>query len=135
MPLVFTAEQVERPVLADRGALRRDLLEHLLAVRPKLFRIYPLPYLRWVVDDTITLAAPFGLQSVPAQRMFLQLRFDIAPGFYKEPAIADVLADQALEPMARWEKLGTEEFGDAWLQATARDGSDEWRARFWTEAA
>ena len=135
MPLVFTAEQMERPMFGDRSAMRRDLLEHLLEVRPALFKIYSLPYLRWVVNDTLNLAAPFGLRSVPAQRMFLQMRFDMAPGFYKEPAIADALKDTSLEPMARWQRLTNEEFGDAWLRAQARNGADEWRANFWTEAA
>jgi hypothetical protein len=103
----------------------------LIEFKPEVVRAYPLPYIRWLVRDTLDLAAAFQLQSVPALRVFLQLRFDIAPGFFKEAAIAGVLADRGLQPMARWSRLAQPEFGDAWLRARTFSGADEWRARFW----
>lgn len=78
-----------------------DLLQHLAEYRPAVIAAYPLPYLQWVVNDTLDLAQPFGLDDVPALRAFLQLRFDIAPGFYKQAEIAEVLNRRDVAPMAR----------------------------------
>ena len=129
--LIFSAEQMNRPLLANRSRLEADLLQHLLALRPALFEAYPVPYLHWVVQDTLDIAATFGLDDVVALRVFLQLRFDIAPGFWREPSIADVLGRRALAPMARWQRLSEEPFGDAWLRAAQYQGAGEWRERFW----
>ncbi len=129
--LTFTAEQMNRLALANRSRLETDLLQHLLEVRPRLFELYPMPYLHWVVQDTLDIAATFGLADVEALRVFLQLRFDVAPGFWREPAIAQVLSRRDLAPMARWQALSQEPFGDAWLRAAQYQGAGEWRERFW----
>ena len=133
--LQFTNAQMQRPVLADRPRLDKDLLEHLADVKPELFRAYPLPYLQWVAHDTVDLAAPFDLQDVFALRVFLRLRFEVAPGFFRQPQIAATLGDRTLAPMKRWERLSMPPFGDAWLEARQFDGAGEWRARYWGVAA
>jgi hypothetical protein len=129
--LTFTAEQMNRLALSNRSRLETDLLQHLLEVRPRLFELYPMPYLHWVVQDTLDVAATFGLADVEALRVFLQLRFDVAPGFWREPAIAQVLNRRDLAPMARWQALSQEPFGDAWLRAAHHQGAGEWRERYW----
>jgi hypothetical protein len=129
--LIFSAEQMNRPLLANRSRLEADLLQHLLELRPALFEAYPLPYLHWLVQDTLDIAAPFGLDDVEALRVFLQLRFDIAPGFWREPEIAAVLRRRELAPMARWKVLANEPYGDAWLRAAQYDSAGEWRERYW----
>ena len=37
MPLIFSAEQMQRPLLGNRGRLESDLLQHLLEFRAELF--------------------------------------------------------------------------------------------------
>jgi hypothetical protein len=129
--LMMTAEQMNRLALSNRSRLETDLLQHLLEFRPKLFETYPMPYLHWVVQDTLDIAAGFGLADVEALRVFVQLRFDVAPGFWREPAIAQVLGRRDLPPMARWQMLSEEPFGDAWLRAAQYQGAGEWRERYW----
>ena len=135
MLLIFTAEQMQRPLLANRSRFESDLLQHLLEFRAELFATYPMPYLHFVVRDTLDIAAPFRLNDVEALRVFLQLRFDIAPGFWREPEIAATLGRRDLAPMARWALLATDQFGDAWLRAAQYRSAGEWRERFWVEAA
>ncbi|HEX7686454.1 MAG TPA: hypothetical protein VF453_02050 [Burkholderiaceae bacterium] len=135
MVLRFTTAQIDAPVLADPRLLERELFMHLLEVRPNLRACYPLPYLRWVVRDSIRLAAPFRFDTVAAYRMFLLLRFDVAPGYFKQSDIAQALSDTSLETMERWKRLTGPEYADAWLQAYAFDGAGEWRATFWNEPA
>lgn len=125
--------QIEGPLLASRPQLEQDLLQHIFEVRPQLFTAHPIAYLRRLVKNTLDIAATFGLNDVGALRVFLQLRFDIAPGFYKEPELAKVLADRRLPPKKRWTRLSQSEFGDAWLRARAFRGEDEWLARYWKE--
>jgi hypothetical protein len=80
--------QIDGPLLQDRPRLRRDLAIHLMEVRPRLFDVYPSPYLMAVIDDTIDIAMEFGFTDVQALRVFLQLRWDVAPGFYLQSDIA-----------------------------------------------
>jgi len=134
MTLRFTTAQIDAPVLADPRLLERELLTHLLEARPRLRACYPLPYLRWTVRDSMKLAAPFRFEVVAAYRMFLLLRFDVAPGFFKQADIARALADARVPAMDRWARLGEPEFGDAWLQAREFDGAGEWRTAFWNDS-
>lgn len=129
-----TDDTWQAPLLADRRLLEADLLQLLAQRRPRVFSAYPAGYLRWLVADTLFIAAPFALDDVEALRTFLLMRFDIAPGFWRQPEIAGVLRDASLAPMARWEALAQEPFGQAWLDAARFDGAREWRERFWGEA-
>ena len=129
--LHFSDAQIQAMLLADRQRLQLDTLESLAKVGPAIFEAYPTHYLLWVVQDTLTLAAPFRLHDVYALRVFLQLRFDIAPGFWRQPQIGAVLGDQGLAPMARWARLAQEPFGQAWLEAAEYDSAAEWRANLW----
>lgn len=122
---------MQSPLLADHARLAHDLLTHLRDVKPAIFACYPLPYLQWLARDTLALAAPFKLDDVYALRTFFRSRFEIAPGFYKEPAIAAVLQDAGLPPMERWKRLTQPEFAAGWLSAQRYDGPAEWRSRYW----
>jgi hypothetical protein len=122
-------------LLDNRPRLESDLLNNLARARPALFDLYPLPYLRWIVHDTLDIAAPWHFDDVYALRTFLLLRFDIAPGLHKPPRIAAVLQDRNLGSMQRWERLAQPEFADAWLDALRFNGPAEWRAGYWKEPA
>jgi hypothetical protein len=135
MALRFTTAQIDAPLLADPRLLERELFVHLLEARPQLRECYPLPYLRWVVRESMRLAAPLRFETVAAYRIFLLLRFDVAPGFFKQADIARVLSDFRIDAMARWERLTEPGYGDAWLQARRFDGAAEWRSAFWSETA
>lgn len=127
-------DQINASLLADRPALRRDLAIHLMEVRPRLFDIHPAPYLMALIDDSIELALGFGLRDVQALRVFLQLRWDVAPGFYLQPRIAAGLRQHARLGMGCWERLSQPEWGDAWLAAHDYDEPRHWRERLWGEA-
>lgn len=132
---IVTVAQMEGPLRSDRTRLEADLLCHLAEHRPRLFDAYPRSYLEWVVHDTVDLAAPFRLDEVHALRVFLQLRFDIAPGFFRQPEIAAVLGRHRLPAMRRWERLADPSYGDAWVAARQFAGAKEWRAHYWGVAA
>ncbi|MBL8472112.1 MAG: hypothetical protein KF778_05675 [Rhodocyclaceae bacterium] len=123
--------QLQDHLLADRERLANDLVAHLREVKPALFLCYPLPYLHWVACDSLLVSEPFRLDDVYALRTFFRLRFEIAPGFYKEPRIAAVLRDASLAGIQRFERLAQPEFSDAWLAAQQFDGPIEWRSRYW----
>lgn len=125
-------EQINAMAQSNRPLLRRDLATHLLQFRPHLFEIHPTPYLMVLIDDTIELALSFGMTDVLATRVFLQLRWDVAPGFYLQPDIAAALHRHGHEGMACWEWLARDEYGDAWLAAHEFDQPRHWRERLWT---
>lgn len=129
--LRFTKAQLQTPVLKDRARLVKDIELHLMEFRPKLFEIFPRPYLGWVINDSVEIASHFKLDDVEALRVFVRLRWDIAPGFYKQPNIAAVLSRTELPGMARFEELAAERYADDWVEAARFDDAREWRARFW----
>jgi hypothetical protein len=127
-------EQINEMARNNRPLLRRDLVLHLTTVHPKLFDIHPLPYLMAVIDDSIDLALSFGLVDVQAMRVFLQLRWDVASGFYLQSQIFSGLKSFAHLGMGCWEQLSQPEWGDAWLQAHEFDKPQHWRGRMWGES-
>jgi hypothetical protein len=127
----LSREQINAPLLDDRPRLRRDLAIHLMEVRPALFDIHPAPYLMALVDDSIELALGFGITDVQALRVFLQLRWDVAAGYFLQPEIATALRQHGRDGMACWERLAQEDYGDAWLAAHAFDEPHHWRERLW----
>jgi len=123
--------QINEMTRNNRPLLRRDLTLHLTQTHPKLFDIHPLPYLMAIIDDSIELALSFGLMDVQAMRVFVQLRWDVAPGFYLQPQIASGLRQHADLGMGCWEQLSQPEWGDAWLEAHEFDQPQHWRQRLW----
>jgi hypothetical protein len=129
--LRLTEAQMHALTLNIRPALLFDLEQHLRQRRPDLFRIHGTGYLRWVIYDTVELAAPFRIDDVYSLRAFLTLRFSIAPGFYKQPRIAAVLAQTGRPAAERMAELATEPYAEAWLDAHRFDSPREWRERLW----
>lgn len=126
-------DQLNRMLLANRELLNRDIEEHLTEYRPHILAAYPRPYLRWVINDSLDIGLGLGIDDVTMLRVFVQLRWDIAPGFFKQPEIARVLANRELTAEQRFEKLATEPYADAWAEAERYDRPEEWRARFWSD--
>lgn len=131
--IVIRSEQINEMLLVNRRLLIRDIEDHLIKYRQHVVAAYPRPYLRWVIDDSLDIAQGLGVNDVQMLRVFVRLRWDIAPGFYKQPDIACVLANRQLTTVQRFEMLATDAFTDAWTDAERYDGPDEWRARFWSE--
>jgi hypothetical protein len=131
--LRIRAAQIEAILLGNRTTLIADLEAFLARCCPHVVRAYPRPYLRWVIGDGLDIALRMGLDDVHVLRVFTRLRWDIAPGFYKQPAIAAVLGDVALAPAERLARLATDEFAAAWDEARRFDSPAEWRARFWQD--
>lgn len=127
----FTKAPPQAPVLTERARLVKDIELHLVEFRPELFEIFPRPYLGWVINDGVEIASHFKLNDVEALRVFVRLRWDIAPGFYKQPTIAAVLSRTELSGMARFEELASERYADDWIAAARFNDAREWRARFW----
>jgi len=131
--LTFSEAQMHALTLRLPSALLFDLEQFLRGARPQLFDCYPHGYLRWVIQDTVALAAPFRIDDVYSLRAFLALRWSIAPGFFKEPRIAAVLTQTGRPAAARLAELATEPYAEAWLEAQRFDGAREWRGRLWGE--
>lgn len=131
--LVIRFAQVNAIVLGNRQLLVNDIESFIVDYCPDAAGAYPRPYLRWVIDDSIELALGMGIDDVYMLRVFVRLRWDIAPGFYKQPAIAALLRDSTLTPAQRFAKLATDDFADAWEEACRFDSPAEWRVRFWED--
>ena len=126
-------EKVNKLILPHRDLLIEDIEDHLLEYRPEIGRAYPRPYLRWVINDSLDIAATFELDDVQMLRVFVRLRWEIAPGFYKQPDIARVLANRDLTAEQRFETLAAEAYAAAWEDAGRYAGPEEWRSRFWSD--
>lgn len=133
--LTLRRDQINTMVLANRPLLIQDIEDYLSEFRPHIVAAYPRPYLRWVINDAVDIALGLGIDDVRMLRVFVRLRWDIAPGFYKQPDLAAVLADRARSPVERFATLATDAYADAWTDAERYDGPQEWRERFWVDEA
>ena len=125
--------QLDGMVLNRREMLIKDIEEHLAEYRPDLASAYPRPYLLWAINDSIEIASQFRIDDVFSMRLFVRLRWDIAPGFYKQPQIARVLSQERRTAEDRFEELASEWFAEAWEEAQKFDDPEEWRTRFWRD--
>lgn len=129
--LTIRESQLHGIVLNQRKMLIRDIQEHLAKYRPDIGAIYPKPYLLWVINDSIEIASQFRIDDIFSIRLFVRLRWEIAPGFYKQPEIARVLSQERRTAEDRFKELATERFAESWEAAQQFNDPDEWRARFW----
>ena len=117
--------------LSNRQSLIHEIEQHLTQFRPDILRIYPRPYLRWLINDSIELAKPFNIDNAYMMRLFVRLRWEIAPGFYRQAHIASVLAQTTRPSEDRFAELATLSYADAWEDARKFNGAREWREHFW----
>ena len=87
--------------------------------------------MRWLINDSIELAQPFNIDDAYIMRLFVRLRWDIAPGFYRQPQIAQVLAQTSRSAESRFTELASPAYADAWEEARKYTGAREWRNHFW----
>ena len=118
-------------VLSSRPLLIYEIEQHLIEFRPDILRIYPRPYLRWLINDSIELAQPFNIDNAYMMRLFVRLRWDIAPGFYRQAHIASVLAQTTRPSEDRFAELTGPAYASAWEDARKFNGAREWREHFW----
>lgn len=127
MPPKFTKQQMSQRMLKDRDALVTDIEQHLRRCLPGVVEAYPLGYARSIINESINIALRFRIDDIENLRMFVDLRWRIAPGYYKEPRINEVLAAGHLTSDQKFELLVTDEYADAWVAAEKYDGEMEWR--------
>ncbi|QRK11413.1 hypothetical protein JQX13_15860 [Archangium violaceum] len=118
--------QLHSMVLNQRELLVRDIEEHLAEYRPDIVLIHPRPYLLQLINDSIDLASRFRIDDVFSMRLFVRLRWDIAPGFYRQPQIARVLSWGERTAEDRFKELATERYAQAWEDAQKFNAPHEW---------
>jgi len=118
-------------VLANRPLLIHDIKEYFEEYRPDISPCYPQSYFNWIIDDSINIATQFNIDDAYSMRLFVRLRWDISPGFYKQPQIANVLKQTNRTAENRFNELATADFSEAWNQAEQLNDPNEWRVRFW----
>ena len=125
--LRFSPDQLHDPVLRDRRLLLEDVLQHLVDHLPGVVAAYPRDYFIATVNQGIDLALDHEMDDVHSVRLFVRLRWEIAPGWYKEPSLAAVLSEKDRPAAERLDDLMQDRFGDAWLAAHEFNAPEEWR--------
>jgi len=128
--LKLRKEQLHDPVLADRHKLIKDIEEHLAEYRPDIIAAYSRPYLLWLINDSIDIASKFRIDDVFSMRLFVRLRWEIAPIFYEQMQIAHVLSQTERSAEDRFKELGSDSFAQAWEDAEHLDKSSDSDAHF-----
>jgi hypothetical protein len=124
--LEFSKAQAEAPLLLDRQALIDDIEEHLASEYPNMVAVVPRGYLWAVINDSIRLALWFRLTDVENIRFFTALRWEVAPGYYREPRIWKILVDFEKPQTERVEALGDDAMEDALQAAIAGADQRHW---------
>jgi uncharacterized protein YfaA (DUF2138 family) len=126
MVLTFSRRQSEAPLLFDRQALIEDMMQHLAERFPAMVAVMPRGALQARINDSIRIALSFRIGDVAHLRFFTALRWDLAPGFYRQPAIRTVLADLNRSERARMEALGAPDMEPALQAAIAASNPAHW---------
>lgn len=122
---------IDAPTVQDDIALTKDVVGHLEEHLPDVVRAYPAGYFIGLVGHSARIARDrFVLNESAAIRLFVRLRWEIAPGYYHHPTISAALSDQKLRPIDRFEKLLEQDNGQVWLDAMEYDGEAFWRGEY-----
>lgn len=130
--LKFTKNQIHGPIMGDRHLLLEDVVNHFLKDLPEVVNAYPKGYFLSIVNESIDIALKHKMDDVFTVRLFVRLRWEIAPGFYKHPQIASVLKQTSRPAQDRFDELTTPTFDKAWEEAQSLTGPDEWRGDAWS---
>lgn len=121
---------IDAPIVGNDHALTADVIMHLSDHVPNVITAYPPGYFVALVRHSAIFARDhLGLNEIAAIRLFVRLRWEIAPGFYREPTIAAALANRSVRPIKRFEALLTPDTDHVWLDAMAYDGPAYWRGQ------
>lgn len=132
MPSTFTKKQMGAPILKDRSALIADVVEHLHETTPHVIKAYPPGYLLGIINESLNIAVDeLCIDDVVYLRLFVDLRWRIAAGWFRQPAINAVLSDTTQSTEHRFATITGEAFDACWDEAEALDGPEEWRGHLY----
>lgn len=128
MSFVLTKKQMGAPLLKDRSALIADVVEHLHDILPHVVKAYPSGYLLAVINESLHIAIDeFAINDVVYLRLFVDLRWRIAAGWFRQPAINAVLREMGQSAEQRFSTITHTSFDAHWDEAETLDGPEEWR--------
>lgn len=131
MSVKISQSFIDAPTVQDDTILTKDVVCHLEQHRPDIVRAYPAGYFIGLVGHSARIARDrFALNESAAIRLFVRLRWEIAPGYYHHPTISAALSDRKLRPIHRFEKLLEQDDGQVWLDAMEYDGEAYWRGEY-----
>ena len=123
---IFSKEQLEYPILSNRPLLIDHIEEYLRESYDTRMNCYPKGFLYSMIDHGIELAFSYRLFDLEHVRLFSELRWEIAPGFHRQPDIHAVLSDDVLSSKAKFNYMTEDRFTNAWMKAMEYDDSNEW---------
>lgn len=125
--LNFSKRQAQAPLLMDRQALVEDLDEWLSERLPSAMAAVP-QGTRWSLhNETARLCFRLQIYDVEHLRFLAEMRWTMAPGFYREPRLWAVLADTARPEHERMDALAAPALGEAWDAAVAVADPAHWQ--------
>lgn len=124
--LKFSKRQAEAPLLFDRQALIEHLEEYLAERHSSAIAAMPRGMLWAVLNETIRMAFWLRIHDIEHIRFFATLRWEIAPGFYREPRLWRILAAIERDEAERMEALGDDALEEAWQAAIAASSAEHW---------
>lgn len=130
----LTRQQMGASLMRNEDDLVADILEYLAEMRPQVVQAYPPGYFIALIRESVRLGMRHNMTDVEHMRVFVDLRWQIAAGWFREPEIAEVLLRAGLSPEQRFAILTGPEFDAAWERAEARDTPADWRGEFWEPA-
>lgn len=127
-----TLDQLEKPVLEDPDRLVADLLGHLETFHPHVVKAHPRGYLMMILHDSVRIARSFDINDVFNIRIFVDLRWRVAAGWFKEPRLAQILSNQTLSADQKFEIMTKDHMEAAWETAVLdHDTAEDWRGHLW----
>lgn len=124
--LTLTQAQLEAPMLFNRPKLVASTIDYLEEDFGEAMKIMPPVLLAQNINHGIDLAISYRILDVSCIYLFVDLMMRIAPGWHRQPQLAEVLARAEISPDDRFEILLGQRYEDAWEDARQFDDPDEW---------
>ena len=130
----LTRKQMGASLMRNEDDLVADIVEYLAEMRPQVVQAYPPGYFIALIRESVRLGARHNMTDVEHMRVFVDLRWQVSAGWFREPAIAEVLLRPGLSPERRFAILTGPDYDEIWERAAARDTPADWRGDYWEPA-
>jgi hypothetical protein len=124
--LTLTQAQLEAPVLFNRPKLIASTIEYLEEDFGEAMKVMPPSMLAQNINHGIDLAMSYRIFDVSHIQLFIDLMMRIAPGWHRQPSLADVLMRADISPDERFEIMLNPRYDDAWEDARMFNDPEEW---------
>lgn len=125
--LRLSHRQSQAPILLDRQKLIDEIDGYICERHANPTTVIPKGLRHALINESVKIAFAFRIYDVEHLQFFTGLRFEIAPGFFRQPEILAVLSNPETDEDTKLDNLLSADLERAWQQAEDSRDPDDWK--------